>query len=44
MTKEEMAARFGNDVAEIVDGVTKISKLKYMTKERALAHDHQKSY
>lgn len=42
MTKEEMAARFGNDVAEIVDGVTKISKLKYMTKERALAHDHQK--
>lgn len=42
MTKEEMAARFGNDVAEIVDGVTKISKLKYMTKERALARDHQK--
>jgi GTP pyrophosphokinase len=42
MTKEEMEARFGKDITEIVDGVTKISKLKYMTKERALASDHQK--
>ena len=42
MTKEEMASEFGKDVAEIVDGVTKISKLKYMTKEKALAHNHEK--
>ncbi len=42
MTKEEMAAAFNKDVAEIVDGVTKISKLKYMTKEKALAHNHEK--
>ena len=42
MTKEEMALEFNKDVAEIVDGVTKISKLKYMTKEKALAHNHEK--
>jgi hypothetical protein len=41
MAKEEMAERLGKDVADIVDGVTKISKLKYMTMERALA---RKSY
>lgn len=42
MTKDEMAQEFNKDVAEIVDGVTKISKLKYMTKEKALAHNHEK--
>lgn len=42
MTKDEMASMFGTDVADIVDGVTKISKLKYMTKEKALAHNHEK--
>lgn len=42
MSKEEMAVTFNKDVAEIVDGVTKISKLKYMTKEKALAHNHEK--
>ena len=42
MSKEEMAPTFNKDVAEIVDGVTKISKLKYMTKEKALAHNHEK--
>lgn len=42
MSKDEMAATFNKDVAEIVDGVTKISKLKYMTKEKALAHNHEK--
>lgn len=41
-TKEELIRDFGKDVAEIVDGVTKISKLKYMTKEKALAHNHEK--
>lgn len=42
MTKEEMAAEFNAEVAEIVDGVTKISKLKYRTKEKALASNHEK--
>ncbi len=42
MTKEEMVSSFNTDIANIVDGVTKISKLKYMTKEKALAHNHEK--
>ena len=42
MTKEELATRFNEDVANIVDGVTKIGQLKYMTKEKALARSHQK--
>lgn len=41
-TKEDIEAKFGPDVAKIVDGVTKISKLKYMTQEKALAKTHQK--
>ena len=39
---EKIKEQFGSDVAIIVDGVTKISKLKYMTKEKALAKTHQK--
>lgn len=42
MTKEEMIKEIGEDVTSIVDGVTKISKLKYMTKEKILAQNHQK--
>ena len=29
MTKEDLVREFGSDVAELVDGVTKLSKLKY---------------
>lgn len=42
VTLDDIIERFGEDVASIVDGVTKISKLKYMTKEKALAKTHQK--
>lgn len=41
-TKEEMTHLFGEDVTSIVDGVTKISLLKYHTKEKALRATHQK--
>src|SRR5690606_29583008 len=40
--KEEILSMFGADIYSIVDGVTKISQLKYMTKEKALAKSHQK--
>ena len=36
-TKEELAAQFGPDVAEMVDGVTKIGKLNFRTKQEAEA-------
>ncbi len=42
ITLESIVKYFGEDVASIVDGVTKISKLKYMTKEKVLAKSHQK--
>ena len=42
MTKEEMIQEVGEDITSIVDGVTRISKLKYFTVDKALAADHQK--
>ena len=42
VTLDQVRKQFGEDVAKIVDGVTKISKLKYMTKEKVLAKSHQK--
>ena len=42
VTLDQVKQQFGEDVAKIVDGVTKISKLKYMTKEKVLAKSHQK--
>ncbi|MDD3121609.1 MAG: bifunctional (p)ppGpp synthetase/guanosine-3',5'-bis(diphosphate) 3'-pyrophosphohydrolase [Bacilli bacterium] len=41
-TKESLEKAFGTDVVSIVEGVTKISRLKYMTLEKALAKSHQK--
>ena len=42
VSSEEFIKEFGLDIYNIVDGVTKISQLKYMTKEKALARSHQK--
>lgn len=42
ITYDDLVNDFGEDVANIVDGVTKISKLKYMTVEKVLAKTHQK--
>ena len=42
MSKEKMEELLGKDIVNIVDGVTKIYKLKYMTVDKALAKDHQK--
>ncbi|HHZ17980.1 MAG TPA: bifunctional (p)ppGpp synthetase/guanosine-3',5'-bis(diphosphate) 3'-pyrophosphohydrolase [Acholeplasmataceae bacterium] len=41
-TREYLTEKFGTDIVNIVEGVTKIGQLKYMTKEKALARTHQK--
>ncbi|MBD5106275.1 MAG: bifunctional (p)ppGpp synthetase/guanosine-3',5'-bis(diphosphate) 3'-pyrophosphohydrolase [Lachnospiraceae bacterium] len=39
ITDEEIAAEFGDDVALLVDGVTKLGKLQYKEKKDAVAND-----
>jgi RelA/SpoT family (p)ppGpp synthetase len=40
--KEDIAARFGNDVAEIVDGVTKLDQIQFKSREEAQAESFRK--
>ncbi len=41
-TKEKLASLFGDDVAELVDGVTKISRYAYVSKEEQQAETFRK--
>ena len=41
-TKEELAEQFGRDVAELVDGVSKISKQSYVRRDEAQAETFRK--
>ena len=41
-TKEEIAARFGDDVAELVDGVSKMSRQSYVRRDEAQAETFRK--
>lgn len=41
-TREELAADFGNDVADMVEGVTKMGKLEFRNKEEAQAENLRK--
>ncbi len=41
-TSEELAAMFGDEVAALVDGVTKISKINFKTKEESQAENFRK--
>ena len=41
-TKEELAKKFGRDVAELVDGVSKISKQSYVQRDEAQAETFRK--
>lgn len=42
VTKDDILKRFGKDVAEIVDGVTKISKIKFETQQDRQAENYRK--
>ena len=42
IAKEDIAARFGRDVAEIVDGVTKLDQIKFKSREEAQAESFRK--
>ncbi len=42
ITKEEVAKEFSEDIAEIVDGVTKIGNLKFVSLEEKQVENHQK--
>ena len=39
---EMIAEKFGNDVASIVDGVTKVTQMKFSSLEKQQAENHQK--
>ena len=42
LTREELAAEFGEAVAELVDGVTKLDKLKFRDRQEAAAESFRK--
>ncbi len=42
ITQEELAEQFGAEIAELVDGVTKIGKLQFRSKQEAAAENFRK--
>jgi guanosine-3',5'-bis(diphosphate) 3'-pyrophosphohydrolase len=44
VTKEELESRFGLEVADMVDGVTKLSRLSYKTKEEQQVENLRKMF
>jgi len=42
VTKDELAAEFGDTVAELVDGVSKLTQIEFKSKAEAQAHNFQK--
>ena len=44
ITSEEVAARFGDEIASLVDGVTKLTRIPYQTKEDAQVENLRKMF
>lgn len=44
VTKEEMTQVFGEEITSLVDGVTKLGQIKYVSKEQEQAKNHQKMF
>ena len=44
VTREQIVEKFGSEIAEMVDGVTKLSKLKYTTLKEQQVEDYRKMF